>query len=192
MSRRKLANSIREAAKSETPTDGSGEGGDGLTHLDRHGRVRMVDIGEKPSTRREAAARGVLKMSRPTLTAILGGKLKKGEALAAAQLAGIMAAKRTHELIPLCHQIPLESVRVEFKAAPDRGAIEIKARAFCEAKTGVEMEALGAVSVATLTLYDMAKAIDRAMVIADIRLVRKTGGRSGDFMPANEIDWSED
>ena len=193
MSRRKLApNSPREAAKSATPRDGSGEEGDRLTHLDRHGRVRMVDIGEKSSTRREAVARGVLKMSRPTLTAILGGKLKKGEALGAAQLAGIMAAKRTHELIPLCHQIPLESVRVEFKATSDRRAIEIEARAFCEAKTGVEMEALVAVSAAALTLYDMAKAIDRAMVIGDIRLVRKTGGRSGDFVRAREIAWSED
>jgi cyclic pyranopterin phosphate synthase len=152
----------------------------------------MVDIGEKASTRREAVARGLVKMRRATLTAILGGELKKGEALAAAHLAGIMAAKRTHELIPLCHQIPIESVRIDFRAAPDHRAIEIEARALCEAKTGVEMEALVAVSVAALTLYDMAKAIDRAMVIGEIRLVRKTGGRSGDFVRAHETAWSED
>jgi cyclic pyranopterin phosphate synthase len=193
MSRRKPPQSsrLKSVRKSGGPQPGLANAGDGLTHLDRRGRVRMVDIGKKASTRREAIARGSIEMSRATLTAIVGGKLKKGEALAAARLAGIMAAKRTHELIPLCHQIPIESVRIDFRVARDHRAIEIEARAFCEAKTGIEMEALVAVSAAALTLYDMAKAIDRAMVIGQIRLVRKTGGRSGDFVRAHEDTWFE-
>ena len=152
-----------------------------LTHLDGRGRIRMVDVGEKPVTRREAVARGEVRMASATLDAIIGGKLKKGEALAAARLAGIMAAKRTHEMIPLCHQIALEVVEVDF--APDAAAssIQIQARAVTDARTGVEMEALVAVSAAALTIYDMAKAIDREMVIGEVRLVAKSGGRSGDF-----------
>jgi cyclic pyranopterin phosphate synthase len=163
--------------------------GSGLTHLDEQGRVKMVDVGEKPITRREAVARASIAMQPATLEAIVGGTLKKGEALAAARLAGIMAAKRTHELIPLCHQIPLEVVEVEFAPAAERSALEIEARAVTQARTGVEMEALVAASAAALTIYDMAKAIDRAMVIGAIRLIRKSGGRSGDFIRPGEHPW---
>lgn len=161
-----------------------------LTHIDERGRVRMVDVGEKPVTRREAIARGAVRMEAATLDAIMGGTLKKGEALAAARLAGIMAAKRTHELIPLCHQIPLEVVEVDFRPDRTRSTLEIQSRAVTEARTGVEMEALVAASAAALTIYDMAKAIDRAMVIDAIRLVRKSGGRSGEFVRADESEWS--
>jgi cyclic pyranopterin monophosphate synthase len=161
-----------------------------LTHLDRRGRVRMVDVGEKAVTRREAVARGAVKMEPATLDAIVDGRLKKGEALAAARLAGIMAAKRTHELIPLCHQIPLEVVEIEFRPDPARATLHIQARAATAARTGVEMEALVALSAAALTIYDMAKAIDRAMTIDAIRLVGKSGGRSGTFKRAGEPRWS--
>jgi cyclic pyranopterin monophosphate synthase len=157
-----------------------------LTHLDAKGRVKMVDVGGKPVTRREAIARGAVRMAPATLAAIVGGKLKKGEALAAARLAGIMAAKKTHELIPLCHQIPLQVVEIEFTAGSDGSSLEIEARAVTEAQTGVEMEAMAAVSVAALTIYDMAKAIDRAMVIDAVRLVAKSGGRSGEFRRSGE------
>jgi cyclic pyranopterin phosphate synthase len=152
-----------------------------LTHLDERGRIRMVDVGAKPVTRREAIARGEIRMAPATLQAILGGKLKKGEALAAARIAGIMAAKRTHELIPLCHQIALEVVEVDFNPDAANSVLQIQARAVTDARTGVEMEALVAVSAAALTIYDMAKAIDRGMEIGAIRLVAKTGGLSGDW-----------
>src|SRR5947209_15231643 len=131
----------------------------GLTHVDRQGRVRMVDVGAKPVTRREAVARAAVAMQTATLEAIIGGTLHKGEALAAARLAGIMAAKRTHELIPLCHQIPLELVEVDFRPAAERSELEIEARAITQARTGVEMEALVAAAAAALTIYDLAKAI---------------------------------
>ncbi len=158
----------------------------GLTHLDSRGKLRMVDVGDKSVTRREALARGAVRMAPATLRAILGGRLKKGEALAAARIAGIMAAKRTHELIPLCHQLPLEVVEVDFTPDRARSTLLIEARAATNARTGVEMEALVAVSAAALTIYDMAKAIDRAMVIEAIRLVRKRGGRSGEFLRTGE------
>src|SRR5579862_835425 len=157
-----------------------------LTHLDERGQVRMVDVGAKAVTRREAIARGAVKMAPATLAAIIGGHLKKGEALSAARLAGIMAAKKTAELIPLCHQIPLQVVEVDFTPDREHSTIDIEARAVTEAQTGVEMEAMAAVSVAALTIYDMAKAIDRAMVIDSIRLVAKSGGRSGDFIRQGE------
>ena len=157
-----------------------------LTHLDAKGQVRMVDVGAKAITRREAIARGAVKMAPATLDAIMGGRLKKGEALAAARLAGIMAAKKTSELIPLCHQIPLQVVDVEFIPDVENSTLNIEARAVTEAQTGVEMEAMTAVSVAALTIYDMAKAIDRAMVIDAVRLVAKSGGRSGDFTRPDE------
>jgi cyclic pyranopterin monophosphate synthase len=159
-----------------------------LTHLDRRGRLRMVDVGEKQVTRREAIARGAVRMERATLEAIIGGRLEKGEALAAARLAGIMAAKRTHELIPLCHQIPLSVVEIDFRPDRTNSTLEIESRAVTDARTGVEMEALVAASAAALTIYDMAKAIDRAMVIDAIRLVRKSGGRSGEFVRSGEMD----
>jgi len=149
----------------------------------------MVDVGAKPVTRREAVARGEIRMEARTLAAIVGGTLKKGEALAAARIAGIMAAKRTHELIPLCHQIPLESVEVDFRPDHARAVLEIQSRAVTQARTGVEMEALVAASAAALTVYDMAKAIDRAMVIGAIRLVSKRGGRSGEFVRRGEAAW---
>jgi cyclic pyranopterin phosphate synthase len=157
-----------------------------LTHLDGRGQIRMVDVGAKPVTRREAIARGQVLMAPATLDAIVGGRLEKGEALAAARIAGIMAAKKTHELIPLCHQIPLEVVEVEFRPDRARSTLEIQARAVTIARTGVEMEAMVAVSAAALTIYDMAKAIDRAMEIGAIRLVAKRGGRSGEFVRAGE------
>ena len=160
-----------------------------LTHLDARGRIRMVDVGAKPVTRREAIARGEVRMAPATLEAIVGGKLKKGEALAAARIAGIMAAKRTHEMIPLCHQIALEVVEVDFEPDASNSTLRIQGRAVTDARTGVEMEALVAVSVAALTIYDMAKAIDRAMEISAIRLVAKRGGRSGDFIRPGEREW---
>jgi len=160
-----------------------------LTHLDARGRIRMVDVGEKPVTRREAIARGQVRMAPATLQAIVGGKLEKGEALAAARIAGIMAAKRTHEMIPLCHQIPLEVVEIDFTPNSSNSVLEIQARTVTDARTGVEMEAMVAVSAAALTIYDMAKAIDRAMEIGAIRLVAKRGGRSGDFARAGEQPW---
>ena len=151
----------------------------------------MVDVGEKPLTRREAIARGEIRMAPATLDAIVGGRIKKGEAIAAARLAGIMAANRTHETIPLCHQIPLEVVEIDFAPNSASSSIEIQARAVTAARTGVEMEALVAVSAAALTIYDMAKAIDRAMVIGEVRLVAKRGGRSGEFVRVGEPPWHE-
>jgi cyclic pyranopterin phosphate synthase len=160
-----------------------------LTHLDARGRVRMVDVGAKPVTRREAIARGAIRMAPATLAVITGGALKKGEAIPTARLAGIMAAKRTHELIPLCHQIPLELVEVDFRPEPEQATLHVQARAVTNARTGVEMEALIAASAAALTIYDMAKAIDRGMTIDAIRLVRKSGGRSGDYVRPGEAEW---
>jgi cyclic pyranopterin phosphate synthase len=160
-----------------------------LTHLDEQGRVQMVDVGEKPVTRREAIARGAIRMAAATLEAIVGGTLKKGEALTTARIAGIMAAKRTYELIPLCHQIPIDVVEVDFQPDSKRSVLLIQSRAVSSGRTGVEMEALVAVSAAALTIYDMAKAIDRAMTIEAIRLVRKSGGRSGDFVREGELEW---
>lgn len=157
-----------------------------LTHLDATGRVRMVDVGGKPITRREAVARCAIRMDPGTLAAITGGTLKKGEALATARLAGIMAAKRTFDLIPLCHQIPLEAIEVDFRPDSDGTRLHVETRAVTEARTGVEMEAMVAASVAALTIYDMAKAIDRGMTIEDVRLVTKSGGRSGSYRRPDE------
>jgi cyclic pyranopterin phosphate synthase len=157
-----------------------------LTHIDRRGRIKMVDVGGKSVTRREAIARGAVTMSVEAAEAIRKSHLRKGDALATARLAGIMAAKRTHELIPLCHQIPLEVVEVELNFQSTRPVVEIEARVATSAKTGVEMEALVAVSAAALTIYDMAKAMDREMTIGPIRLVAKRGGRSGEFIRPGE------
>lgn len=139
----------------------------------------MVDVGEKPVTLREAIARGEVRMKPETLRTLVSGSAKKGDVLAAARIAGILAAKRTHELIPLCHPLPLESVAVECEPDRGRSAVRIEVRVRVEAKTGVEMEALTAVAVAALTVYDMLKSIDRGMTIGAIRLIRKSGGRSG-------------
>ncbi|MGE5591189.1 MAG: cyclic pyranopterin monophosphate synthase MoaC [Bacillota bacterium] len=153
--------------------------GDHLTHLDERGQARMVDVGAKPETAREAVARGRVRMNPSTLRLIAQGEAPKGDVLAAARIAGIMAAKRTGDLIPLCHPSGLDSVTVDLR--PDLGAstVEIEAVARTTGRTGVEMEALTAVSVAALTLYDMVKAVDRGMVIDAVRLVRKSGGKSG-------------
>ncbi len=153
----------------------------GLTHFDAAGNAVMVDVSAKEATGRVAVARGRVSMRPETLAAIAGGGLKKGDALAVAQLAGIMAAKRTAELIPLCHPLALASVAVTLTPDPTANAVEIEARVKTTGPTGVEMEALTAVSVAALTLYDMAKAIDRSMRIEAIRLVHKSGGKSGTF-----------
>jgi cyclic pyranopterin phosphate synthase len=153
-----------------------------LTHLDRKGQARMVDVGEKPITAREAAAEGRVRMTPETLRKALGGDSKKGSVRAAAEFAGIMAAKRTSELIPLCHQVALSSVKVEIVADGAASALVVTARAKTSGQTGVEMEALTAVSIACLTIYDMLKASDRAMVIEGITLLEKHGGASGDYV----------
>jgi cyclic pyranopterin phosphate synthase len=148
-----------------------------LSHIDRRGRVKMVDVGGKPVTDREAVARGSITMSRSALKLVRAGAVKKGDPLQAARLAGIMAAKQTAALIPLCHPLPLTSVNVEL--TPGARGYTIEARVRTTAQTGVEMEALTAVAVAALTMYDMVKAVDKTMIIGGIRLVFKSGGRSG-------------
>ena len=157
-----------------------------LTHLDRHGRARMVDVSAKAVTRREAVARGEVTMRPETLARIAAGTLPKGDVLAVARLAGIMAAKRTADLVPLCHPLPLSHVDVDLTPDTAAGRVRIEGRVAVEARTGVEMEALTAVAVAGLTLYDMCKAVDREMTIGAIRLVRKSGGRSGTFVRRGE------
>jgi cyclic pyranopterin monophosphate synthase len=152
---------------------------DRLSHVDRRGRVRMVDVGDKPVTSREAVARGSITMNAAALKAIRTGSVAKGDPLQAARLAGIMAAKQTSTLIPLCHPLPLTHVGVELTAT--RRGYRIEARVRTSARTGVEMEALAAVSVAALTVYDMVKAVDKGMVIGDICLIEKRGGRSGTY-----------
>ena len=152
-----------------------------LSHLNDKGEARMVDVSAKAATERVAVAEGFVAMALATLDLILDGKAEKGDVLATARIAGIMAAKRTSELIPLCHPLPLTQVTVDFTPSRDPSGIRVEARAKVEAKTGVEMEALTAVSIACLTIYDMCKAADRAMSFSNIRLIEKTGGRSGDF-----------
>ena len=152
-----------------------------LTHLDRSGQARMVDVGGKPVTMREALAEGRVRMSAQTLRKALAGDSKKGSVRAAAEFAGIMAAKRTAEFIPLCHQIALSSVTVEVNADEAAGVLMVTARAKTTGQTGVEMEALTAVAIACLTIYDMLKASDRAMVIDSITLLEKRGGASGQY-----------
>lgn len=150
-----------------------------LTHLDESGAARMVDVGDKPVTAREAVAAGRITMSREAAAAIAAGSVKKGDVLAVARVAGIMAAKRTSDLIPLCHPLPLTRIAIDLVL--DGTGVTVTATAATDGKTGVEMEALTAASVALLTVYDMAKAIDKAMVIENIHLVSKTGGKSGDW-----------
>jgi cyclic pyranopterin monophosphate synthase len=150
-----------------------------LSHIDRRGNATMVDVSAKASSEREAIAKGTVTMQPETLARISEGGLKKGDVLGVARIAGIMGAKRTHELIPLCHPLALSSVTVELEPDRARNAVDITATVKVTGQTGVEMEALTAVSVAALTVYDMCKAIDRGMVVSDIRLVRKSGGKSG-------------
>ena len=153
-----------------------------LTHLDQHGNVRMVDIGDKVATLRVATAKGKVSMRPETLSMILEGTVEKGDVLTTARIAGIMGAKHTATLIPMCHPLPLDKVGVEFEFDESSGSINITATAQTVAKTGVEMEALTAASITALTIYDMIKSVDRGMVIENIRLVRKSGGKSGDIV----------
>tara|TARA_B100000405_G_scaffold186498_1_gene130534 strand:- start:142 stop:618 length:477 start_codon:yes stop_codon:yes gene_type:complete len=153
----------------------------GLTHLDDDGNAVMVDVSDKSETERIATAKGCVIMAKETMDLIVAGQVKKGDVLSVAQLAGIMGAKRTPDLIPLCHPLNLSSVNVDLTCDPNRNAVDITARCKLTGKTGVEMEALTAVSVAALTIYDMCKAVDREMRISDIRLVQKSGGKSGSF-----------
>jgi len=152
-----------------------------LTHFDQEGKAIMVDVSKKPLTIREAVAGGKVQMKPETLQQILTQRTKKGDVFAVARLAGIMAAKQTSALIPLCHPLPLSAVEIDFDSDPQHGEVTISATAKVTGQTGIEMEALTAVSVAALTIYDMCKAIDRGMVIKEIFLLKKSGGKSGDF-----------
>jgi len=152
-----------------------------LTHLDEKGRARMVDVGSKPSTKREARASGAVYMKPGTLKLIKDGGVPKGDVFSAARLAGIMAAKKTPELIPLCHPLNITSVEVDLKAQPSKKRVLITTRVSCNGQTGVEMEALTAAAAAALTVYDMCKAVDREMTISEITLLEKKGGRTGHY-----------
>jgi cyclic pyranopterin monophosphate synthase len=152
-----------------------------LTHQDEQGRVHIVDVADKTGTGRRAVAGAHISMSDTAFTAIRDGQGPKGNALHTAELAGIMAAKRTAELIPLCHPLPLTSVKVVIEADDAGGGFDIRATVKCDGKTGVEMEALTAASIAALTLYDMTKALDKSMTISAVRLLEKSGGRSGEY-----------
>lgn len=152
-----------------------------LTHLDAAGNAHMVDVSAKDVTQRSATAKATVEMQAETLGLILEGKAKKGDVIATARIAGIMAAKKTHELIPLCHPLMISKVTVDFEPDLNSSTIEVSATVKVEGKTGVEMEALTACSVACLTLYDMCKAVDRGMKITNLRLVEKAGGKSGHF-----------
>ena len=153
-----------------------------FTHLDEHGRARMVDVTEKEPTRREARARGTVLMSPETFQRILEGGIAKGDVLGVAKVAGIMGAKSTADLIPMCHPLNITNVEITFNPIKEKHCIEIEAQVKLKGQTGVEMEALTAVATAALTIYDMCKAVDRAMVISDIHLVEKKGGKSGHFV----------
>lgn len=157
-----------------------------LTHLDQDGRISMVDVGPKSATQRSARARGRICMSREAFTAIVEGTVAKGNVLATAQIAGIMAAKHTAATIPLCHPLPITHVTLEFFPDAATASIEAEAVVKVDGKTGVEMEAVHAVSIALITIYDMAKAIDKGMVITDIRLLEKSGGKSGRYVRGEE------
>jgi cyclic pyranopterin monophosphate synthase len=155
-----------------------------LSHLNERGEARMVDVSDKATTSRSATAEGFVRMRPETLALLLDGATPKGDVLAVARVAGIMAAKRTHELIPLCHPLPITKVTVDFEPRPDTASLRVEVEVKVTGQTGVEMEALTAVSVACLTVYDMLKAADKAMRFDGIRLLEKTGGRSGDFRAA--------
>lgn len=155
-----------------------------LTHIDPNGQISMVDVGDKSATQRTARARGRISMSRNAFTAIMAGTVAKGNVLATARIAGIMAAKKTADTIPLCHPLPITHVTLEFFPDEASASIEAEASVKVDGKTGVEMEAIHAVSIALITIYDMAKAIDKGMTITDIRLLEKTGGKSGRFVRA--------
>ena len=152
-----------------------------FTHFNEQGRARMVDVGEKPSSRRTAVAAGRVLVNDETFELIRSGGIKKGDVLTVAQIAGVMGAKRTFELIPMCHIVPLNGIDLELRLNEEKKSIEISATVSCDGKTGVEMEALTAVATAALTVYDMCKAVQRDMVITDIRLLGKSGGVHGDY-----------
>jgi molybdenum cofactor biosynthesis protein MoaC len=152
-----------------------------LSHLDARGRARMVDVGGKPITARTARARGRVRMSLAALRAVRAGQVKKGDVLAVARLAGIQAAKQTANLVPLCHPLPLDHVEVGLRTDPRRRCVEIESQVACRGATGVEMEAIVAVCIAAVTVYDMCKAVDRSMRIEAVELLEKTGGRSGTY-----------
>ena len=152
-----------------------------FTHFNGQGRAKMVDVGEKPITVRSAVAAGRVLMNRETLRLLQSGSMRKGDVLTVAQVAGIMGAKRTADLIPMCHPIPFDGVNLELRLDEERCAVEIRATVSCGGRTGVEMEALTAVSTAALTVYDMCKAVQKDMVITDIRLLQKSGGIHGDY-----------
>jgi len=164
----------------------SGEAQGGLSHLDSRGRARMVDVGAKAVTERVCVARAELQLAPETLARIAAGQTPKGDVFATARLAGILAAKRTADWIPLAHPLPLDSVEVELAADRDAGCVRIQATARAHARTGVEMEALVAAGAAGLTLYDMCKALDRGMTLTGLRLVQKSGGKSGDWRRPGE------
>ncbi|MCB0104308.1 MAG: cyclic pyranopterin monophosphate synthase MoaC [Caldilineaceae bacterium] len=164
----------------------------GLTHLNEQGHATMVDVGEKAVTTRTAVARSEVRMLPTTLAAIRDGNVPKGDVLAAARIAGIMAAKRTPELIPLCHTLLLTKATIDFEIDEANTRVVITALVRCNGQTGVEMEALTAVSVAALTIYDMAKALEKTMTIADIQLVEKQGGKSGDWQRTAELSFQQD
>jgi len=153
-----------------------------LSHLDDQGRARMVDVSDKEITSREATARGTIRMRPETLELILKNKVEKGDVFSVARVAGIMAAKKTPDLVPMCHPLAITSVKIDLSPAKNPARVEIEATVRVSGKTGVEMEAMTAVSVAALTIYDMCKAVDREMSIGEIRLVKKSGGKSGTFI----------
>lgn len=160
---------------------------DRLSHLDERGRAHMVGVGEKPVTQRVATARGEVRMAPETLARIAEGSVPKGDVLATARIAAIQAAKRTDQWIPLCHSLPLDGVEIELTPDAERSCVRIEARVQVHARTGVEMEALVAVSAAALTIYDMCKAVDRGITLDAIRLVHKSGGQSGDWSRDAEL-----
>ncbi|HEX7480071.1 MAG TPA: cyclic pyranopterin monophosphate synthase MoaC [Polyangiales bacterium] len=180
-------NPKRSAATRRSTLSGSPRTPLTLTHLDERGRAHMVDVGDKPVSVREAVARGVVRMLPATLETIVSGTAKKGDVLAVARIAGIQASKRTPELIPLCHAIALTGCEVRFNPEPEQSLLRIEASVRALDRTGAEMEALTAVAVAALTVYDMLKSIDREMSIDEIALYEKRGGKSGDFQRARAV-----
>ena len=174
------------AERTENMTEQSGNGP--LTHLNQKGEARMVDVSDKEITARTATAEGFVSMQPATLALVQSGQAKKGDVLATARIAGIMAAKRTHDLIPLCHPLPITKAEVEFSPSNDPAGIHVRATVKVSGRTGVEMEALTAVSIACLTIYDMLKAADKGMTFDTIRLIEKTGGRSGNFRASDHDD----
>lgn len=158
-----------------------------FTHFNENGKAKMVDVGEKDNTQRVAVARGLIKMNIKTLKMIIEGQIKKGDVLSVGQIAGIMGAKKTSEIIPMCHNIFITGADIKFEIDEENCAIHIEAEVKTTGKTGVEMEALSAVSITALTIYDMCKAVDKDMIIENIRLIKKTGGKSGQYIRGGEF-----